>query len=100
MRKAITFVVLLTTITLAWDSSAQKEEKKSQSYKSFKLRSSVNDASNLLKEAAALKATNPAEALNKVEEALGVSLAQRDEFNEGKCYVLLAEIIESIEEWK
>jgi len=100
MQKAITFVVLLTTITLAWDSSAQKEEKKSQSYKSFKLRSSVNDASNLLKEAAALKATNPAEALNKVEEALGVSLAQRDEFNEGKCYVLLAEINESIEEWK
>ncbi len=96
-RKAITLFFLITAITLAWDGHAQKQER----YKSFKSRSSSqNTATTLLKEAEVLKNTDPTEALNKVEEALGLSLAQRDEFNEGKSYVLLGEINEGIGEWK
>lgn len=54
----------------------------------------------MLKEADNLKDRDPAEALNKVEEALGMSLARKDEFNEAKCYVLLGQINENIQEWK
>ncbi len=54
----------------------------------------------LLREAYALKDTNPGEALNKVEDALGISIAQKDAYNEAKCYVLIGEINESIQEWK
>lgn len=57
-------------------------------------------APTLLREAYALKNTNPGEALNKVEDALGISIAQKDAYNEAKCYVLIGEINESIQEWK
>ena len=82
---------------------AQKEKgagKKADTYRSYKSRSSVQELDLLLQQARSLKETNPREALNKVEEALGVSLAQEDVFNEGKCYVLLGEINETIQEWK
>jgi tetratricopeptide (TPR) repeat protein len=71
-----------------------------ESYKSLQSRSSANEASRLLREAEEVKFTNPSEALDKVQEALGMSLAQNDLFNEGKCYVLLGEINENIQEWK
>jgi tetratricopeptide (TPR) repeat protein len=85
---------------------AQELKKKSssrpakESYKSLQSRSSVDQASQLLREADDLKVKSPSDALDKVQDALAMSIAQKDAFNEGKCYVLLGEINEGIQEWK
>jgi tetratricopeptide (TPR) repeat protein len=57
-------------------------------------------ASQLLNEAEVLKNKNPDAALDKVKEALAMSIAQNDDFNEGRSHILLAEINEGILEWK
>lgn len=80
--------------------SCYAQDNKKESYRKFKSRSSSqSSAPMLLQDANDLKINNPREALNKVEEALGISLAQGDEFGEAKCYELLGEINESIQEW-
>jgi tetratricopeptide (TPR) repeat protein len=73
-------------------------QEKSERYQ--KLKSVNTDADDLLKEAEALKEHNASEALDKVEEALGISLAQRDVLNESKSYIMLGEINMKIGEWK
>lgn len=78
-------------------SSAQ--DKKKESYKSLKSRSSQVNTATLLKQADAQKESNPALALNYVQEALAISTAKRDNLTEAKCYVLLGEINETIGEW-
>jgi tetratricopeptide (TPR) repeat protein len=98
MKKTIAylfpFLVLFT-----WSSSyAQKEMK--EDYKKLKSRSSVRGASLLLDEANELKETNAKEALNKVQDALAMSIAEKDDFNEGRCYLLLGQINTNIQEWK
>ncbi len=98
MNKWIIIACLVPAILLAGNGYGQN--KKNESYSRFKSRSSsLSGAPVLLKEANELKTSNPREALNKVEEALGISLTQGDEFNEGKSYELLGEINESIQEW-
>lgn len=89
---------LLGIFLLLPDAAAQ--EKKAERYKSFKSRSSNQDVSSLLNEARKLKDNNPREALDMVEEALGLSLTGKDVLNEGRAYILLAEINEGIQEWK
>jgi tetratricopeptide (TPR) repeat protein len=76
------------------------KESKADRYKNFKLRSGVQDVSTLLLNANTVKNTDPAEALNLVQEALGLSLAGKDILNEGRCYILLGQINEGIQEWK
>ncbi|MBI1767870.1 MAG: histidine kinase [Bacteroidetes bacterium] len=78
----------------------RKKAVKKESYKSLQSRSSVNQATQLLKEADNLKVNDPSSALDKVQEALAMSIAQKDAFSEGKSYVLLGEINEGIQEWK
>jgi tetratricopeptide (TPR) repeat protein len=100
-------VLLLVTLS---DGFAQKKivnekevsekESKADRYKSFKSRSVVQDVSSLLLDANNVKNTDPAEALNLVQEALGLSLAGKDVLNEGRCYILLGQINEGIQEWK
>lgn len=92
-------IILICLICVAF-SSAFAQEKKAQRYKDFKSKLSTQDPGDLLEEARALKVSNPAQALDNVQEALGLSLAGKDVFHEGKCYVVLGEINESIEEWK
>ncbi len=75
-------------------------QNKKESYKSLKSRSTSTIASQLLNEAESLKLKNPDAALDKVKEALAMSIAQEDDFNEGRSYILLAEINEGILEWK
>ncbi len=73
----------------------------SSRYEKFK--SKLDDAQDpgvLLEEARQLKQTSPADALDKVSEAIGISVAGKDVFNEGKSYIVLGEINESIQEWK
>ena len=100
VNRTILLLCLASAMFLAADSFAQKERKASSSYEVYKKRSSQSNISKLLKDADELKESNPVEALNMVEEALGISLARRDEFNEAKCYLLLGRINEDIDEWK
>jgi tetratricopeptide (TPR) repeat protein len=101
MKKNILFTCLIMASLMSLPLLAQKkqEQKSKERYKAYKS-SSATEASSLLKEAYALKETNPGEALNKVEDALGISIATKDIFNEGKCYLFIGEINESIQEWK
>jgi tetratricopeptide (TPR) repeat protein len=100
MKAIITSLFIIVGISFAMNGYAQKDQKvKKESYKSLKLRSSSTEIDQLLKEAERLKTKSPGDALKKVQEALGMSLAQQDAFNEGRCYLLLGEINESINEW-
>ncbi len=87
-------------VCVAQEKKAAKKIMKKESYESLQNRSSVNQATQLLREADNLKVNDPSGALDKVQEALAMSIAQKDAFNEGKCYLLLGEINEGIQEWK
>lgn len=73
-------------------------QKEKESYK--KSLFSRTSAEQLVKEAEALKVANPDAALDKIQQALAISVAQGDAFNEGRAYILLAEVNEGIFEWK
>src|SRR5689334_13925072 len=101
--------LLILTLLVAGVCAAQekvREEKSNDNdkqnskavYKKFS--SSRESPGRLLKEAEQLKVVSPVDALNKVKEALGLSVARGDEMTEAKCYLLLGEINESIQEWK
>lgn len=93
------FLMLIAASCIASASYGQQESK--ESYKKYKSRKAPQEsAPSLLKDADAIKNDKPGEALDKVEEALGVSVAQGDSFNEAKSYVLMGEINENIQEWK
>ena len=94
MIKRLFLLAFLATL-LARPCLGQKEK---ESYK--KSLSSRTSAEQLLNEAEALKVANPDAALDKVQQALAISVAQGDEFNEGRAYILLAEVNEGILEWK
>lgn len=96
-KKAIFLIGLL--VLIGFTSFAQ-EEKKSSRYQDYKSKLATQQPAELLLEAQRLKVSSPGLALDKVQEALGLSLAGKDVFHEGKCYVVLGEINESIEEWK
>ena len=93
-------VILLLLIALLSVQTSFAQKKKMESYKSLQKRSSASSVTRLLDDANALKLTNPKEALNQVEDALAMSIAQSDDESEGKCYVLIGEINEGIQEWK
>ncbi len=97
VRKLFLYCFITTLVLLAGNCFAQN---KKESYKSLKSRSTSTEASTLLNDAEALKNKNPDAALDKVKEALAMSIAQNDDFNEGRSYILLAEINEGILEWK
>src|SRR5690606_24234197 len=82
-------------------SHAQKEgSEKASRYQSLSKKQKLETTGDLLAEAAALKNSDPAEALNRVEEVLAVSITQNNLLRQGQCYLLLGEINESIQEWK
>src|SRR5687768_4972273 len=89
------FFLAFFTMLMARPCIGQKEK---ESYK--KSLSSRTSDEQLLKEAEALKVANPDAALDKVQQALAISVAQGDNFNEGRSYILLAEVNEGILEWK
>lgn len=93
----------MISLLIAGNGYGQDKKEKAadkDSYKSFRTKSRVSSAAPLLEEANEQKFNNPDEALTKVKEALGLSLAQEDEFNEARCYLLIGEINENILEWK
>ncbi len=77
----------------------QKKDARTSRYSEKGFYNKRQSAPGLLQEAAELVHTDPTSALNKVQDALAMSIANNDTFNEGKCYLLLGEINENIEEW-
>lgn len=102
MKRILTLSVTLFCLLQLEAGLAQEKKavKKKESYKSLKSRSSVDESSRLLDQADDLKNSSPSEALDNVQEALAMSIAQKDVLGEGRCYVLLGEINEGIQEWK
>jgi tetratricopeptide (TPR) repeat protein len=90
------FVLGACTTSFAQQKKASSEGKR---YQSYKVKES-NNVPDLLADAKAIMENDPKTALDKVEEALGISLAQGNTDDEIRCYILLGEINESIQEWK
>jgi tetratricopeptide (TPR) repeat protein len=103
MRRIWIILLVFTGVFLGPNSFAQQNAEKASkkdSYSSVKSRANTNDIQRLLSDAEKIKITNPKGALENVQEALAMSIAEEDQFNEGKSYLLLGEINESIQEWK
>jgi tetratricopeptide (TPR) repeat protein len=100
-RVFLIICLLLSVCTFYAYGQQEKKEKASgkDSYETFRSKGLSSNAADLLKAANELKNTNPDQALAKVKEALGLSLAQEDALNEAKCYLLIGEINEGIMEW-
>lgn len=75
-----------------------QEMRKKLDYKNSKRDGS--SVEEFLKEASTLKEEHPQQALDKVEEALALSIIRNDPYGQAQSYVLLGEINEAIEEWK
>lgn len=106
MRRLVILFVFVSATFVALGSYAQSNrqessaEKKKDSYSSVKSRANPRDIQRLLNEAEKLKTKNPKAALENVQEALAMSIAEEDHLNEAKSYLLLGEINENIQEWK
>lgn len=99
MKLGINILLLITTLLLSSVSFAQEEKK--AKYKSLSKRDLRLDGSfpSLLSEAEEVMISDPNEALNKVEEALALSITNKSTFNQAKCYILIGAINEDIDEW-
>lgn len=94
-----TFLIACVLVGSLLAGKCYAQEQKKESYKSLKSRSSRAGIEQLLREANELKTSNPSQALNNVQDALGMSISESDGFNEAKCYLLLGEINGNIQEW-
>ena len=91
------FVLLIFFVTISLNTIAQS--KKQEAYRTYKEKSSRSSVTQLLTEANSQKEKNPAAALETVQEALAISVADGNEVNQAKCYLLLGEINEKISAW-
>jgi tetratricopeptide (TPR) repeat protein len=78
------------------------QEKKISKYKSLNKRdfSLEQDVPKLLKEAQQLSSIDIKGALDKVEEALALSITQKNILHEAQCYLFMGKINEEIKEWQ
>ncbi len=67
--------------------------------KSLKRSSEKADTEVYLEEADRLKNDDPSASLDQLERALAVSIENKDVVQEGRCYILIGEINENIQEW-
>jgi tetratricopeptide (TPR) repeat protein len=103
MMKPLYIVSLVLAAFVVLEGYGQDKKEKASgknSYESYRSKSLSSNAEDLLIEARALMNTNPDQALTKVKEALGLSLAQGNALNEARCYLLIGEINENILEWR
>lgn len=78
---------------------AQKKDLRMSRYSNSLGNNKAQSAPELLEEATGIMETDPQGALNKVQDALAISIERNDVFNEGKCYLLLGNLNENIAEW-
>lgn len=97
MKKLL--LLLWITVLASVGHACFAQKKKLDSYSDFKSRSSQTSITQLLRDAESVKKDNPTQALSFVQEALGMSLSQDDVVNEARCYLVIGEINEQINEW-
>jgi hypothetical protein len=97
VRKTQLSILIGVMLLLAVPGFAQS--KKQEAYRNYKEKSATSNVSELLTEANRQKNNNPAAALETVQEALAISVADGNEANQAKCYLLLGEINEKISAW-
>jgi tetratricopeptide (TPR) repeat protein len=78
---------------------SKAQSKKQETYRDYKSRSSSTSITRLLADANAAMNSDPTRALDNVQEALAISVADGNDFNEAKCYLLIGEINEQIVAW-
>jgi tetratricopeptide (TPR) repeat protein/anti-sigma regulatory factor (Ser/Thr protein kinase) len=104
MIRGFVFSTLMAALVLGnTDLFAQKEaepESKKSIYSKLKTRSSREGIDELLTEAENLKSNSPQVALEKVKEALAMSITTQNLISESRCYNLLGEINMNIQEFK
>ncbi len=98
MKTSRLIPLILCLLAIGWARAQDTREK--ESYKQLKSRSSQSTIEQRLSEAQRMKDNNPAQALTLLQEAVGMSIAQRDGRSEARCYLLIGAINESIGEWK
>lgn len=97
MFKFLTISLLLFTLSFNAYSQQKKYKQKNRFPKQGRLNKNVQ---KLLEEAEEIRFKNLQAALDKVEEALALSISQKSKVNEAKCYILLGKINDQIEEWE
>ncbi|MEJ0031735.1 MAG: histidine kinase [Bacteroidota bacterium] len=95
---ALVLVMIASSVAFAQPPSKSDSKKKSK-LSEYRSRSS-NSAGDLLNEAEKVADDDPAAALDNVQDALAESIAQGNEFNEARSYLLLGDINAKISEWK
>ena len=100
MHKFITLWLLVLMLPVC--ALAQKEKKSSKYKRSLQQRNLKLDKSvpELLSDAEKIMGRDVKGALDKVEEALALSITEADEFGEASCYELLGRINRRIEQWE
>ncbi len=91
-------IVLSASICLAQPPEKKEDSKKAGS-KLNKYRSSSQSSDRLLKQAEEKKSTDPAAALDNVQQALEESIAQGNTYDEAKSYLFLGDLNIKIGEW-
>ncbi len=97
MIRSVFLFTFLLTIPCSMVCHAQKEK---SSYSSYKKRMAKDDAGDLYRSAESLKTTDPRSALNTLEEALALAIAEENLPTQARCYLLIGEINENISEWQ
>lgn len=105
MRSNKLSLLIFAGVLLCYNSFGQESKQKAaaskkESYSSVKARANPADIERLLRDAERIKIKDPKTALEHVQEALAMSIAEEDRFHEGRSYLLLGEINENIQEWK
>jgi tetratricopeptide (TPR) repeat protein len=104
MRKILTIVILaatlVTTSGYAQEKKADPTSNSSSSYRKYKERAANESSEDLLQQAINARQKNQLGALRIVEQALALSIAEKDVYTEARCYVLVGEINENIGEWR
>jgi tetratricopeptide (TPR) repeat protein len=91
--------LLFIGVLILFANGSFAQSKKQDAYRSYRRKSASDEVTVLIKDASTLKEANPAAALDKVQEALALSVAEGNTNSEAKCYVLLGEINEQIMAW-
>ena len=99
-RKGIFLCVTAITMMLSCPELLAQKDQKATRYEDLKKSSRRQNATDLLEEASKIKTSDPEASLTLIEQALGISLTNKNILDEAKCYLLLGEINWQSEEWK
>ena len=103
MRKHLFTFLLLIAATLMWNPPAFAQQKKAVKMNSSFSKNSIDsnqDVPELLREARSIRTSQPAKALDIIKDALAISISNNNHRYQAECYLLIASINESIQEWE